>query len=233
MSVLADLPTTHSSRYRFNLDQVLALALAPFVILVLALVIPVMLLAQGRPIFYIAERMRTPTKTFRLIKLRTMDGSGQEGVLGGHASNRVTPLGRMLRALRVDELPQIWNVLLGDMRFIGPRPPLRRYVEANPDIYARVLSRQPGVTGLATVLFHAREAELLQKCTSPDATDKVYSELCIPRKARLDRFYDRNRSLGLDLLILFWTFSKLTSRRSNGRFGRSRKPSPSSRAWPA
>lgn len=233
MSALIDAPTRLRRRFWIKRDQVLALMLMPFVVGILLLVIPILLIAQGRPVFYVAERMNTPTTTFRLLKLRTMNGAGCGGVLGGHAACRVTTLGRALRACRIDELPQIWNVLRGDMRFIGPRPPLRRYVEAHPDIYARVLSSPPGVTGLATVLFHRREAAMLKACPTPAATEYVYRTRCIPQKARLDRFYARKQSIWLDLLILYWTFSKLVSRGATNRRFQVRSPRLNSRAWPA
>jgi len=233
MGALIETPPSANRRFWLHRDQVLALILAPFVIGVLLIVVPVLLVVQGRPVLYVAERMKTPTMSFRLLKLRTMDGTGCGGVLGGHAVCRVTKLGRFLRACRIDELPQIWNVLLGDMRFIGPRPPLRRYVEAHPEIYEKVLSRPPGVTGLATVLFHQREAQLLKACRTSSATEHVYQLRCIPQKARLDRFYATKRNAGLDFLILYWTFSKLLSRSSPRRRSRLRPMRLNSRAWPA
>ena len=200
-------------------DRAVAIVLAPVVLVVLAVVCPLMLLVQGRPIFFVSERMRTRHQAFHLLKLRTMvpDAGGAHGVLGGHASARVTALGHVLRVTRIDEFPQLWNVLRGDIRLIGPRPPLRRYVEAYPELYARVLRQRPGITGLATVRFHAREAQLLKRCQSAKATDDVYRRHCIRHKARLDLFYQRRRSLGLDALILYWTVSRLVPPRKRRR----------------
>ena len=97
--------------------------------------------------------------------------------------------GRFLRRSRLDEVPQLWNVLKGDMSFVGPRPPLRLYVERFPELYAKVLQSRPGVTGLATLVFHRHEEKLLAACRSAAETDAVYARRCVPRKARIDLIY--------------------------------------------
>ena len=114
------------------------LILSIFCVLIFA--VPVSLLAafllfrQGRPVFYFAERMKTPDQSFWLWKFRTMQvATADGGVSGGDKTTRVTRIGKTLRRLRLDELPQIWNILRGDMTFVGPRPPLRSYVERRPD----------------------------------------------------------------------------------------------------
>lgn len=188
-----------------------------FSLLLLALLAPVaigisiwLLAKQGRPLFYVAERMKSPTQSFGLWKFRTMTQVAQDsGVSGANKTSRITPAGTFLRAKRLDEIPQLWNILKGDMSFVGPRPPLREYVERFPDIYKRVLSRKPGVTGLATLVFHRREAELLARCRTDEETDRVYCDRCIPRKARLDLIYDKNQSLGFDFLLVFQTIGEL------------------------
>ena len=196
-----------------SVDQVLALLFAPFAITLLAVLYVIVVTAQGRPFLYSSERMRTPRQSFRLLKIRTMHpvlpGDG-ETVLGGHQSHRVTPVGAILRRSRLDELPQIFNVLKGDIRFIGPRPPLRRYVESYPELYAKVLGETPpGITGLATVTVHRREERLLSACTNAREADRVYQRRCIPVKARLDLIYRDRRSASLNALILFRTFARL------------------------
>ena len=196
-------------------DRLVALFLAPLVVLVLAFLAPVVLIAQGRPFFFSSERMATPDKAFRLWKIRTMrvEHKSACSVLGGDMAAAVTPIGRFLRRFRLDELPQIFNVLKGDMRFIGPRPPLRRYVQAYPEIYRQVLQSKPGVTGLATVTLHQREERILSRCRTAAQSDKAYRDHCIGPKARLDLLYQRRQSVGLDLLILFRTFARLTKKR--------------------
>lgn len=169
---------------------------------------------QGHPIFYVAERMKTPTDSFGLVKFRTMTVVNDDaGVSGGDKDARITPLGARLRAKRLDEFPQLWNILRGDLSFVGPRPPLREYVERFPDIYAKVLKSRPGVTGLATIRFHKHEERLLARCNSARETDAVYCRICVPRKARLDLIYQRNQNTCYDFDLVFQTIGNLFRRR--------------------
>lgn len=176
---------------------------------VMLLVIAIMLVTQGRPIFYISERMRTPTEPFALIKLRTMSVmAGDGGVTGGNKMVQMSFMQRFLRRSRADELPQLWNVLRGDISLVGPRPPLRLYVEAYPEIYAKVLENRPGITGLASLRFHEHEERLMRACTTAEQTDVTYRERCIPRKARLDGIYAAHASVCLDLVLIAETAAK-------------------------
>lgn len=186
---------------------VLCAILAP-VILIMAVVIIVL---DGRPVFYISERMKTPKQGFSLIKFRTMKPVAfDSGVSGGDKSNRITQTGNFLRRSRLDEVPQLWNVLKGDISFVGPRPPLRQYVERFPEIYGHVLMSRPGITGLASVYFHQHEEHLLARSRSTVETDAIYSRACVPRKARLDLIYQARRSLCMDVAIMLKTvFKKL------------------------
>lgn len=186
-----------------------ALTLLPLIMPLIAVLWCVVVPLQGRPFLYRSERMRSPTEGFELLKIRTMnDHCGailEPGAPGGHDGCRITPVGRILRRYRLDELPQIFNVLRGDMGFIGPRPPLRRHVDACPRVYNSVLADLPGITGLATVMVHQREERLLSRCRSAAETEAVYRSRCILLKARLDSIYSRNRSLALDIFILWRT----------------------------
>lgn len=169
---------------------------------------------QGRPIFYVAERMRSPTQSFGLWKFRTMTVVDSDaGVSGGDKEARITPLGARLRAKRMDEFPQLWNVLKGDLSFVGPRPPLREYVDRFPEIYGKVLKSRPGITGLATIRFHKHEDKLLARCATPEDTDKVYTSICLPRKARLDLIYQRHQNTCYDFDLVFQTIGNLFRRR--------------------
>jgi lipopolysaccharide/colanic/teichoic acid biosynthesis glycosyltransferase len=177
---------------------------------------------QGRPVFYVSERMRTADEGFALWKFRTMTEDPQDcGASGGHKAARVTPLGRVLRRYRVDELPQLWNILRGDMSYVGPRPPLRRYVELRPDLYREVLRCRPGVTGLATIAYHQEEERLLRDSASGADNERIYVTRCVPRKARLDMIYARNRSVCLDLWIILATLNRRLrpAPKSNSRNG--------------
>ncbi|WP_149141763.1 sugar transferase [Gemmobacter caeruleus] len=184
-------------------DLVLAVLLIALLALPFAILLGVLLVVEGRPLFYVAERMKAPDQPFRLWKLRTMTVVSQDsGVSGGDKSARVTRIGRLLRRARLDEIPQLWNVIRGDMSFVGPRPPLRLYVEKFPDLYAEVLKCRPGITGLASLHFHAHEEWILRQCDSAEATDAAYSRRCVPRKARMDLIYARNRSICYDLRLI-------------------------------
>lgn len=172
-----------------------------------------LLVKEGRPVFYRAERMATPTRSFRLWKLRTMTGvTGDTGVSGGDKAARITKTGAWLRSKRLDEFPQLWNILKGDLSFVGPRPPLRQYVEAHPALYGEVLKSRPGVTGLATISYHKHEAALLARCTTAAQTDAVYSRICIPAKARLDLIYQRHQSMCFDFDLVFQTIGNIFRR---------------------
>ena len=196
------------------LDIVLALALAVVLALPVVVIAALILIRDGRPIFYPSERMKTPTLPFTLWKFRTMTADRNDtGVSAGYKQSRITRTGRFLRAKRLDELPQLFNILKGDMSFVGPRPPLRRYVELRPDLYGKVLKNRPGVTGLATLVFHAREERLLSRCSSAEETDHTYLTRCVPAKARLDLIWARNRSLCFDLRLIWETASRVLLRR--------------------
>lgn len=172
-----------------------------------------LLVREGRPVFYVSERMKAPDRPFMLWKLRTMTVVDDDaGVSGGDKAARITPTGAWLRSRRLDEFPQLWNILKGDLSFVGPRPPLRQYVERHPEIYAEVLKSRPGVTGLASIVYHRHEAELLARCDTPEETDAVYSRICVPAKARLDLIYQRHQSICYDFDLVFQTIGNLFRR---------------------
>lgn len=202
--------------------RVMDIVLAVLLIAVLAVpflgLLAVLLIREGRPVFYLSERMATPERSFHLWKLRTMRpaGAADTGVSGGDKVDRITPTGRWLRKYRLDEVPQLWNVLNGDVSFVGPRPPLRQYVERFPELYAQVLASRPGITGLATLHFHGHEEYLLQSCNNAQETDQVYSRRCVPRKARLDLIYQNRRNICLDAAILLSTVARVFRRESAG-----------------
>lgn len=187
-------------------DVVLALALLVPLSVVMLVVAALLALLEGRPIFYVSERIREPGKPFALLKFRTMSHVAEDaGATGAHKAWRITPLGRFLRRTRIDELPQLFNILRGDMSFVGPRPPLREYVERFPRRYAEVLRTRPGVTGLATLIYHSHEDRIMARCHTPEATEAAYYRRCLPTKLRLDMIYQRRRTLAMDLWIIWNT----------------------------
>lgn len=178
---------------------------------VIIFLVIILRVAEGAPVFFVAERMKCPDVAFGLIKFRTMRPDADDrgaGVTGGNKSARMSKLHRILRRTRADEIPQLWNVIRGDMSLVGPRPPLRVYVEAFPELYARVLRSRPGVTGLASLRYHAHEEWLLARCETAEQTDAVYKSQCVPRKAQLDLIYQRRRTICFDLCLIWETAKK-------------------------
>lgn len=192
------------------LDLVLVMLLLPLLLPLLVVLVLVLWLREGWPIFYSSERMQSPTSGFMLWKLRTMHtASYDSGVTGGDKSARITFTGRMLRNSRLDELPQIFNILCGDISFVGPRPPLPTYVERFPKIYQQVLQSRPGVTGLASLVYARHEAHLLGRCDTAAATDAIYARACVPRKARIDLIYQHNQSMIFDIWLIVLTAARV------------------------
>jgi lipopolysaccharide/colanic/teichoic acid biosynthesis glycosyltransferase len=198
-------------------DLALAAMLALMLWPLAALIAVAILLADGRPVLFGSERIGAGGRPFTLWKFRTMVPGSDDGVAtGGDKAARVTVLGRYLRHARLDELPQLWNVLRGEMAFVGPRPPLRRYVERFPALYDEVLRERPGITGAATLLYHRREEELLADCATAEESDRIYTRRCVPAKARLDLRYRRRRSACSDLGLLWTTVSRVLLRHRPG-----------------
>lgn len=190
-------------------DLSLSLVLCTFLLPVLLCIALAILLLDGWPVFFVSERMKALGKPFRLIKFRTMrPDMSDSGATGAHKYHRITRTGHFLRRSRLDELPQLWNVIRGDMSFVGPRPPLRCYVENYPEIYGAVLKNRPGVTGLASIYFHAHEEFLLSKCSNAEESESVYVQFCVPRKARLDLIYQKNQNICLDISLMLKTVIK-------------------------
>lgn len=203
-------------------DVVLAVLLLVPLSFVMAFIAVAILIVQGRPIFYSAERMRAPGASFKQLKFRTMlQQENDSGATGAHKHWRITPIGRFLRRTRADELPQLFNILRGDMSFVGPRPPLREYVEKFPKVYAKVLNNRPGATGLATLIYHQHEDRILARCKTAEETERAYYRRCLPAKLRIDEIYGQRRTLRLDLWIL-WSTIKIVIMHNLGR-GSSRK----------
>lgn len=195
-------------------DIILALILAIFLLAPSLIIAIWLLINDGRPVFYLSQRMRGPDQPFWLWKFRTMKlDPADSGVSGGDKRGRITRTGRTLRKYRLDEIPQLWNILKGDMSFVGPRPPLPRYVEMFPKLYAEVLRSRPGMTGVATLYFRRHEERLLVACTSAEETEATYTRRCIPRKARLDMIYQRRRNLSFDVNVIWHTVSQVLLRR--------------------
>lgn len=157
--------------------------------------------------FFRQQRVGKGGRPFRLLKFRTMrPGSEAQGQLTiGGRDPRITQVGYVLRKTKLDELPQLWNVLAGDMSVVGPRPEVPKYVALYTPEQRAVLGVRPGITGMAS-LDYIDENELLARAADPE---KAYIEEVMPAKLALDLRYVREQSLALDLRIIAVTVRKV------------------------
>lgn len=159
--------------------------------------------------FYTQERIGKNGVPFRLYKFRSMRPDSDKGSLitiGGHDS-RITKTGYFIRKYKLDELPQLWNVLKGDMSLVGPRPEVRRYVDLYTPEQRVVLRVRPGITDYASIEY-ADENEILGKADDPERT---YIEQIMPEKIRYNLKYINHPTVGEYFKIIFLTFKKIIS----------------------
>jgi lipopolysaccharide/colanic/teichoic acid biosynthesis glycosyltransferase len=162
-------------------------------------------LDSGLPVFYSQERVGRGFRRFRIWKFRSMlrDNSGPRITVRG--DSRITRVGKFLRVTKLDELPQFWNVFVGDMSLVGPRPEAFEYVEMYRERYVRILTVRPGITDLASVSFRDEESVL---AAASDLTE-YYARHVLPAKLDLAEEYLQKRSLLFDISILLRTFGAL------------------------
>jgi lipopolysaccharide/colanic/teichoic acid biosynthesis glycosyltransferase len=182
------------------------LALSPlFAVIALAV-----WLQDRRSPVYVAPRVGLRGRTFRMVKFRSMTvGADRSGVDSTSAGDRrVTPIGAWLRRYKADELLQLWNVFTGDMSLVGPRPQVRRDVDAYTDDERGLLAVRPGMTDFASIVF-SDEGDILEG--HPDA-DLAYHQLIRPWKSRLGLVYVRHASVALDVRLIVLTLVAIASR---------------------
>ena len=153
------------------------------------------------PVIFRQKRAGRYGKPFTIYKFRTMTADHGGGSVTVKGEGRITPLGAVLREYKLDELPELWNVLKGDMSFVGPRPDMLEYVEKLKGEEQKILELRPGITGPAT-LKYASEEELL--ATVPDPV-KYNDEVLWPDKVRMNLKYYDNRSFWRDIWIVWKT----------------------------
>lgn len=158
---------------------------------------------DGHSPFYIADRAGVGGKPFHMVKIRSMIvRADQTGVESTSASdNRITPVGHFVRRWKLDELSQLWNVLMGDMSLVGPRPNTMREVESYTPAERRLLSVRPGITDISSIVF-SDEGDILKDAADPDRT---YGEIIRPWKSRLGLVYVDHAGILLDLRIVLLT----------------------------
>ncbi|MDF1673049.1 MAG: sugar transferase [Vicingaceae bacterium] len=179
------------------------LILLPFLVVVSILII----IDSKGGVFYLQTRVGRQGEDFKLFKFRTMQtNSDSKGLLTvGSRDSRITKIGYSLRKYKIDELPQLINVLNGSMSFVGPRPEVRKYVDLYNDDQLQVLNVQPGITDYAS-LEYFNENDLLAQSENPE---KTYIEEVMPAKIKLNKKYIDNLSLGTDISIIIKTIGKI------------------------
>lgn len=152
-------------------------------------------------VFFKQQRVGRHGKIFKMIKFRTMTISHSGSTISVKGERRITPLGAVLRKYKLDELPELWNILIGDMSFVGPRPDVPGYADKLEGEDRLLLSIRPGLTGAASLKF-SNEEELLALQDDPV---KYNDEVLYPEKVRINNNYVRHMSFGLDLRIIIFT----------------------------
>jgi lipopolysaccharide/colanic/teichoic acid biosynthesis glycosyltransferase len=181
----------------------LGLVILSPVFLLLALLIK---FHDGGPVFFAQRRMGRGGKSFRMLKFRSMivDAAQKGPQLTVGADRRITPVGRVLRATKLDELPQLWNVMRGEMSLVGPRPEVEAYVRLYTEEQQRVLHLKPGITDPASFAFFD-ESKLLAQAADPE---RFYREQLMGEKIRINLEYARRANVITDVILILATIVK-------------------------
>ena len=176
--------------------------LLPFIIIIGILI----KVTSDGPILFKQIRVTKDGKLFNIYKFRTMknNSEGNKQITVGNDS-RITSIGRMLRKTKLDELPQLFNVIKGEMSLVGPRPEVPKYVELYTEEQKNILKVHAGITDYASIYF-SNESELLGKAKNPD---KYYIEKIMPYKIKLNQKYIENMGIMTDMKIIFLTIFKV------------------------
>lgn len=177
------------------------------------ILIPVMILVYLQDYhspFYVANRVGLNHSLFKMVKLRSMiKNADKSGVASTSANdNRITPVGQFIRKYKLDEVTQLWNVLIGDMSLVGPRPNVKQEVDIYTKEESRLLSVKPGITDFASIVF-SDEGDILKDQADPDL---AYNQLIRPWKSKLGLLYIDNQSLFLDIKLIYLTVIAIISK---------------------
>lgn len=171
------------------------------VLLIIAVLIKIF---SPGPILFLQKRVGRNGSPFTIYKFRTMTVNHGGNTVSVKGEKRITPIGSFLRKYKLDELPELWNVLIGDMSLVGPRPDVKKYTDRLVGDEKNILRLRPGVTGPAT-LKYSNEEELLASVTDPQ---RYTDEVIWPDKIRINLEYYNNRSFVKDLIIIFKTIMR-------------------------
>jgi len=168
---------------------------------VLAIAAAAVLLETGRPVLFRQIRVGRAGEPFSIFKLRSMRVGEPGTSITAGLDPRVSRVGALLRKYKLDELPQLWNIMRGEMQFVGPRPELPSFVEPGNALWRAVLREKPGLTDLSTLVYR-NEEDILARRSDPE---RAYREELLPRKLALNASYRRVRSLGADCKLVLLT----------------------------
>ncbi len=163
------------------------------------------------PVFYKQERITQYGKTFSIVKFRTMvvDADKMGTLVTVHKDSRITNIGHTLRKYRLDELPQLFNVICGDMSFVGVRPEVAKYVDAYNDEMLATLLLPSGITSLASIRFKDEDTIISQYVDEQHSVDRIYIEKVLPQKMEINLEYIRNFSFIKDCFVCVLTLLKV------------------------
>lgn len=191
------------------LDVILSM-LVLVILLPLFIIISIIIACESRGgVIYAQTRVGRYNKDFKLLKFRTMyTGSDQKGLItvGDHDA-RITPFGYILRKSKMDEFPQLLNIIKGDMSIVGPRPEVRHYVDMYTEEQMKVLSVRPGLTDFASLVY-IDENKLLEDQENPE---EFYIKEMMPRKLELNLKYIEQQSVKTDAILIFKTLKAIVS----------------------
>jgi lipopolysaccharide/colanic/teichoic acid biosynthesis glycosyltransferase len=182
-------------------DIVVSALLLVCLVAVFAVIALLIKLDSPGPVFYRVRRVGHRGRPLLMLKFRKMRDNARGGPLTVDGDPRLTRIGRVLTRTRLDELPQLWDVLCGRMSLIGPRPEDPGFVALHATEYRQILAVRPGITGLSQIAYKAEATIVDSESPVEDYVNRI-----LPQKLRLDRLYARTASPLLDLRILYWTF---------------------------
>lgn len=201
-------PPVLQSAAKRALDIVVASAVLLASLPIVAVVALAIVIESPGGVFYRAERIGRNGRRLRMLKFRKMRDDATGNPLTMSEDQRFTRIGRFLAKAKLDELPQLWHVLTGEMSLIGPRPEDPGFVAERRDDYEQILAVRPGVTGLSQLAFAAESSILCDVDPMGHYRDRIF-----PQKIKLDRMYAANPSIRLDIEIVFWTVAAVLLRR--------------------
>ncbi|MCK5028103.1 MAG: sugar transferase [Bacteroidales bacterium] len=182
-------------------DYVVATVFIILISPILFIIIIIVLFSMGWPVIYSQKRIGQNGKIFLLHKFRTMKKVHSDTTVAAKEQSRITKTGAFLRKTKLDELPELWNIIRGDMSFVGPRPDVPGYADKLNDVDKVILQLKPGLTGAAS-LKYMDEEEILQKQSDPQ---KYNDDVIFPDKVRINKEYMKRWSMLLDIKIILFT----------------------------